>query len=79
MVWALVVGCKLTWVDAFDVIGEMTFSKQLGFLQQGRDVEGIIMSLEKMFDYAGKVGCKPTLCFLILTGRSSIDWSNALA
>lgn len=57
----------------------MTFSKQLGFLQQGRDVEGIIKSLEELFDYAGKVGCMPTIFLFILTGRSSIDWSNALA
>lgn len=49
-------------VDAFDVIGEMTFSKQLGFLREGRDVEGVMESLEKMFDYAGKVRCMRTVC-----------------
>lgn len=41
--------------DAFDVIGELTYSKPLGFLEQGRDVDGIIASLEKILDYAGKV------------------------
>ncbi|RAK98280.1 cytochrome P450 [Aspergillus ibericus CBS 121593] len=46
---------------AFDVIGEMTFSKQLGFLEQGHDVEGIIASLEKTLDYAGKIGQMPWL------------------
>ncbi|RAK84382.1 cytochrome P450 [Aspergillus costaricaensis CBS 115574] len=57
-----------TWLQyyAFDVIGEMTFSKQLGFLQQGRDVEGIIMSLEKTFDYAGKIGQIPWLDYVFL-------------
>lgn len=46
---------KLKKADAFHVIGELTFSKPLGFLEQGRDVDGIITSLEKMLDYAGKV------------------------
>lgn len=46
---------KLTGTDAFDVIGELTYSKPLGFLEQGRDVDGIIASLEKILDYAGKV------------------------
>jgi len=41
--------------DAFDVIGELTYSKPLGFLEQGRDVDRIIASLEKMLDYASKV------------------------
>jgi hypothetical protein len=41
--------------DAFDTIGELTFSKSLGFLEQGRDIDGIIKALEKTFDYVGKV------------------------
>jgi len=40
---------------AFDVIGEMTFSKRLGFLEQGRDVDGIIESLEGFMDYVTPV------------------------
>lgn len=46
---------RLTETDAFDVIGELTYSKPLGFLEQGRNVDGIIASLEKILDYAGKV------------------------
>lgn len=46
----------LTSSDAFDVIGELTFSKPLGFLEKGLDVDGIIVALEKMLDYSGKVG-----------------------
>lgn len=42
-------------IDAFDVIGELTFSKSLGFLEQGTDIDGIIAALEKILDYAGKV------------------------
>lgn len=45
----------LTSADAFDVIGEMTFSKPLGFLETGTDVDGIIGALERMLDYSGKV------------------------
>jgi hypothetical protein len=46
-----------TWLQwyAFDVIGELTFSKRLGFLDRGEDVEGIIASIEKMLDYAAVV------------------------
>lgn len=46
---------RIVCVDAFDVIGKLTFSKALGFLEQGRDVDGIIASLERTLDYAGKV------------------------
>lgn len=42
-------------IDAFDVIGELTFSKPLGFLERGGDVDGIIAALEKMLNYSGKV------------------------
>lgn len=46
---------RLTCEDAFDVIGELTFSKPLGFLEEGRDVDGIIAALEKMLDYSAVV------------------------
>ena len=36
---------------AFDVLGELTFSKRLGFLEQGRDVETIIHSLQEFMKY----------------------------
>lgn len=42
-------------LDAFDVIGELTFGKPLGFLDQGQDVGDVMLSLEKMVDYAGMV------------------------
>ena len=36
---------------AFDVIGQMTFSKRLGFVEQGVDVERIIHNLEEFMAY----------------------------
>ena len=39
-------GELLQWY-AFDVIGEMTFSSQFGFLEQGKDVGDIIKTLNK--------------------------------
>lgn len=50
--------CDLgTWLQffAFDVIGELTFSKRLGFVDRGVDVEGIIGSLEASLNYAAVV------------------------
>lgn len=41
--------------DAFDVVAELTFSKPLGFLEKGLDIDGIIVALEKkMLDNSGK-------------------------
>lgn len=34
---------------AFDVIGEITFSHRLGFLEQGEDVDGIISDIWNTF------------------------------
>jgi hypothetical protein len=56
----------------------LTFSKPLGFLEKGADVDGIIEALEHMLDYSGKVR------FFMPTSSSgladeSADWSNAVA
>ena len=40
---------------SFDVIGELTFSKRLGFIEHGVDVEGIIASNDSFLDYANVV------------------------
>lgn len=43
-----------TWLQwfAFDVMGEITFSKRLGFLDEAKDVDGIMGSIWKMFQYS---------------------------
>lgn len=40
---------------AFDVIGELTFSRRFGFIEQGIDVGGISKSLASFLDYAAPV------------------------
>lgn len=44
---------------AFDVIGELTFSKRLGFVEGGADVDNIIADLEWMLNYVGVVSAPP--------------------
>jgi hypothetical protein len=40
---------------AFDVIGELTWSKRLGFVEGNEDVDNIIGFLGKFFDYVAPV------------------------
>lgn len=46
---------------AFDVVGMMTYSKRLGFLDHGDDVGGVIKALESFLTYASFVGLVPSL------------------
>jgi len=46
---------------AFDVIGLITYSKRLGFLDRGEDVAGVIGALESHLKYATLVGFVPWL------------------
>jgi hypothetical protein len=46
---------------AFDVIGDITYSKRFGFLDKGEDVEGIIKALDKSMPYSTLVGIYPGL------------------
>lgn len=45
---------------AFDVICELTYSKRMGFVDRGQDVENIISSLEWLLSYAAVVSTGPT-------------------
>ena len=56
-------GVWLQWY-AFDVIGELTFSKRLGFLEQAKDVDGIIASVSWNFDRCSSLGQMPWLDYL---------------
>ncbi|KAM0480168.1 hypothetical protein ACHAPX_003993 [Trichoderma viride] len=46
---------------AFDVIGNITFSKPFGFLDRGEDVSGILQALNKVFAYSTLIGIFPSL------------------
>lgn len=50
--------CKFSrWLQffAFDVIGELTWSKQLGFVQKDEDVDGIVKFVGDFLKYAAPV------------------------
>ncbi|KAL1862454.1 hypothetical protein Daus18300_008551 [Diaporthe australafricana] len=51
-------GNWLHWF-AFDVLGEVAFSRSFGFLEQGRDVDGAIRTIDEMQRYNGIVGQVP--------------------
>ncbi|RMY78001.1 hypothetical protein D0863_00956 [Hortaea werneckii] len=53
-------GQWLQWY-AFDVIGEMTFSKRLGFLEKATDVDGMIASVSANFERCSVLGQMPWL------------------
>lgn len=48
---------------AFDVIGEMTYSKRHGFLEQNKDIDGIVDYLGKLFSYVAPVRDRILRCF----------------
>lgn len=70
----------LTVREKFDVVGEITFSKRLGFLEEGRDVEGIMASIWQWFEYVAivSVSLDHTPHSSLTTDRNQ-GRSNALA
>lgn len=59
--------CRFSkWLQffAFDVIGELTWSKRLGFVERDEDVEGIVGFVGKFLSYAAPVGQLPLLDLL---------------
>lgn len=53
-------GNWLHWF-AFDVLGEVAFSRSFGFVEQGRDVDGAIKTIDQMQKYNGIIGQIPFL------------------
>ncbi|KAH7201148.1 cytochrome P450 [Fusarium oxysporum] len=49
------------WIQfyTFDVVGELTFAKKLGFLDKGGDVDGMIQAIEDLLVYASQIGQVP--------------------
>ncbi|KAK4643661.1 hypothetical protein QC761_406210 [Podospora bellae-mahoneyi] len=61
--------CDFTqWLQfyAFDVIGEITYSKRHGFIERNEDVDGIVAYLTKLFLYVAPIGQIPLLDKLFL-------------
>lgn len=52
-----------SWLQffAFDVIGSITYSKRHGFIENNQDIDGIVKSLARIFDYSAPVGQMPWL------------------
>ena len=55
---------------AFDVIGMITYSKRIGFLDSGEDVQGVMKNLEDHLAYASLVGIYPWLHPIIFPIRN---------
>ncbi|OCK78621.1 pisatin demethylase [Lepidopterella palustris CBS 459.81] len=51
------------WLQFFaaDVIGHLTWSRRLGFMEKNEDVDGIIRFLGRFLSYAGPIGQMPIL------------------
>lgn len=56
------------WIQffAFDVIGELTWSKRLGFVEQNRDISNIITTVDAFQNYGTVVGQNPWLDNLLV-------------
>ncbi|KIH91356.1 hypothetical protein SPBR_01727 [Sporothrix brasiliensis 5110] len=62
-------GCDFTrWLQfyAFDVIGEITYTKRHGFIEKNEDIDGIVAYLSWLFLYVAPVGQIPFLDLLFL-------------
>lgn len=51
---------------AFDVLGEICFSKRMGFLETSSDIDGIIMDVQRMLKLGGGIGQVPLLDKLLM-------------
>lgn len=70
-------GNWLHWF-AFDVLGEVAFSRSFGFLEQGKDVDGAIHTIDESQRYNGIVGQVPFMDFLLRRNPvwKLIPWLN---
>jgi hypothetical protein len=61
---------------AFDVICELTYSKRMGFMESGGDVENIISNLQWMLDYAAIVSEFPFSHFDYTVAEENEGWPS---
>lgn len=67
--------CDITdWISyfAWDFLGDMTWSKRMGFMEQGKDVGGMLQTAENVMRYFSVVSNQLTLTFTTLTIRRSV-------
>ncbi|KAK9780460.1 putative Cytochrome P450 [Seiridium cardinale] len=64
---------------AFDVIGSITYSKRLGFLDRGFDIGGIIQALEKFLRYSSCTGVYSFLHPYLFALKSYMAGSKGVA
>lgn len=62
---------------AFDVIGDITYSKRFGFLDRGEDVAGVMGALHNAMIYGTLVGIYARLHPLIFDFMARFKWSGA--
>jgi len=62
---------------AFDVIGELTWSRRLGYIEKNEDVDGIIGFLQGFLNYAALVRYRESVSS-IFCADSLLGRSNAL-
>ena len=68
----------IDWMQyfAFDVLGEINFSKDLGFLDKGTDVDNIIAAIGQILGYVSLVSI-PSLFRLTRTKLlTTVDWTS---
>ncbi|TPX13100.1 uncharacterized protein E0L32_006526 [Thyridium curvatum] len=75
-------GNWLHWF-AFDVLGEVAFSRNFGFLKEGRDVDGAIKTIDDSQRYNGLIGQVPELDHVLRRNPlwkliPALDTKNAL-
>ncbi|EMD01129.1 hypothetical protein BAUCODRAFT_118842 [Baudoinia panamericana UAMH 10762] len=58
---------------AFDVIGDLTWSKRLGFVDRDEDVDGIVKFVGDFLSYAGPIGQMPFLDLLMQKNPISLQ------
>lgn len=65
---------------AFDVIGDLTFSKRLGFLESGEDVNHVMESIWKMFKQTSLVGVESGAKkgkLIVPRSRKCLGWGDS--
>lgn len=65
---------------AFDVIGQITYSKSQGFVNRNEDVEGMVGYLVRLFSYVAPVSCTVLRPVRVTTADiRTLDWVDSFA